>query len=887
MGSNDRIDDFERRLRALELELAELRRLSALEEEPVAEMTPVPEYPPAPVVLPEPDGAWEEAQPAERWYERSYDLNDIRFADLLGARALAWAGGIVFLLGIVLFFALAVNRGWIGAEARVALGAIASALVFGSGLWLRRRFGETYAALAAVGAGIAGGYATLLAAGPHYGLIPDWAALAVAAAIAAGATAIALWWSSEIVAGIGLVGALAVQVPISWGDGVTTTGTGFVAAMFAAAAVVAVIERWELLLSASVIVVVPQVIALAVEHRGEGAGWPLVAATACTAVLLAAGIALHLRSGESLEPFHATLILGAAVVEGVAQALLFHHDRTGGGVALLAVAAVYGALALPFALRARRDLALLLFAVALAATAVGLADLLSGASLGVAWGAEAAVLAWLAFRIGDLRVQLGALAYLVLATVHVVAIDTPPTHLFREYTDHTAGIAALLATVAGYAVAAWYARPDWPERPAHGFWELFDDVVAFQREHEPELRFGLAWLAGLGAVYAAALGILELPGSFAWHQVGITALFLGVPLGLVVAGLVLRQRPLVLAGAAGLVLGIAENVIFDLTQLEPPPRAWTMVIAGSALLVAGFLYHRLEDVQDLHPLAGVAVVGSAAYAVGAPFDLLDGRWTGAALLVPAAVYAGLSALVAGIPRLRDLATLLWIEALGIAILAAWLLLEGTALVAAWCALAGVLIIFSWRTGEWRYQAGAALCIVLSGLHALILDAPPTHFFSSSAHPAQGAGAVAITAVTTLALALVADVPDELGGSRTPIFAVAGVLGLYAASLAVLELFQLLSGRVETDFERGHAAVSALWGILALVLLYLGLTRRLSLRIAGFVLFGLVLAKIFLYDLATLSPVARALSFLAVGGVLLLGGFFYQRLSAGRREPGEG
>jgi hypothetical protein len=35
-----------------------------------------------------------------------------------------------------------------------------------------------------------------------------------------------------------------------------------------------------------------------------------------------------------------------------------------------------------------------------------------------------------------------------------------------------------------------------------------------------------------------------------------------------------------------------------------------------------------------------------------------------------------------------------------------------------------------------------------------------------------------------------------------------------------------------------------------------------------------LAKIFLYDLPSLSSITRALSFLAVGAVLLLGGFFY-------------
>jgi uncharacterized membrane protein len=55
-------------------------------------------------------------------------------------------------------------------------------------------------------------------------------------------------------------------------------------------------------------------------------------------------------------------------------------------------------------------------------------------------------------------------------------------------------------------------------------------------------------------------------------------------------------------------------------------------------------------------------------------------------------------------------------------------------------------------------------------------------------------------------------------------------------------------------------------------------RRRVLRTAGLVAFGLTLAKIFLYDLSALSAIARSLSFLAVGVLLLAAGFFYQRLS---------
>ena len=116
--------------------------------------------------------------------------------------------------------------------------------------------------------------------------------------------------------------------------------------------------------------------------------------------------------------------------------------------------------------------------------------------------------------------------------------------------------------------------------------------------------------------------------------------------------------------------------------------------------------------------------------------------------------------------------------------------------------------------------------------------------------------------------------------RAAVIWTAAVVALFAASLAILELAESLGGSVDTDFQRGHTAVSALWGLVGLALLYAGLVRS-SRRflLAGFGLFGLALVKLFVYDLAYLSSVARALSFLAVGAVLIAGGFFYQRLAA--------
>src|SRR3954447_2253667 len=110
---------------------------------------------------------------------------------------------------------------------------------------------------------------------------------------------------------------------------------------------------------------------------------------------------------------------------------------------------------------------------------------------------------------------------------------------------------------------------------------------------------------------------------------------------------------------------------------------------------------------------------------------------------------------------------------------------------------------------------------------------------------------------------------------------AAVLGVYGVSLSILGAFEEFDGAsVATSFQRGHTAVSAFWGLLGLVTLFVALRRHSPvLRAAGFALFGISLAKLFLYDLGELSSITRALSFLALGGVLLVAGFVYQRLAA--------
>jgi uncharacterized membrane protein len=200
------------------------------------------------------------------------------------------------------------------------------------------------------------------------------------------------------------------------------------------------------------------------------------------------------------------------------------------------------------------------------------------------------------------------------------------------------------------------------------------------------------------------------------------------------------------------------------------------------------------------------------------------------------------------------------------------------------ALAGITIAWvSGRARETRLLIGAAAYIVLAAGRTLIVQAPPTHLFVARPHPAAGIVSCLLVAAGSAAFAhLAAGRTTLLRDARLTAWSLAGLFVVYLASISILELVEHLShAGLQTQFQRGHTAVSAFWGLLGLGLLYAGLKRWPVLRSAGLALFAVSLGKIFLYDLPALSSITRALSFLAVGAVLLLGGFFYQRLSSTR------
>ncbi|HET7807912.1 MAG TPA: DUF2339 domain-containing protein [Gaiellaceae bacterium] len=914
MGDSPSLDDLARRLAALEHEVADLRRTVKGTPRPAAESKPVRSAAPvvsraAPTLPPrrsEAPARHPSRVPPTRRPAPPPRRPPLTVADFFSAQSLAWMGGAVTLLGIVFFFVLAVNRGWIGPVARVSLGAIASALVFGGGLYLHGRYGRVHSAYAAVGAGLAGGYATLLAATVGYGLVPNWAALLVAAAIAAVAVSTALAWSSELIAGLGLIGATLAPAAVGLQNGeLTAAGTGFAALVFAGTAIVAIERKWQVLLLVGVAASLPQAAVLVGQARPAGAGDVAVAAVFWL-LFLAAAVGLQRRLGSpGLAPLPVGLILVSASFAGAAVAAQFAGSAE--GWTLVAVAAVYGAVSLPlFAGTRSRDLSALLATVGLAVLAFGVADLLSGPALAIAWAAEAAVLSWLARRVGELRYQLASFAYLAAALAHALALDAPLRQLYVPDAHPAAGALSFVGVAAAGAIVAWFCRP-WPaSRRIRGFLAPLWPALEGFRKEQRLWRSASGWTAALAALYAASLAVLALAQwssgasverAFEWGQVGVAGLWGLATVAVLETGLRRSWREVRAAGLVWLGATLVQAVLFFPAHLSGRPQALAFIVVAAALLVGSLADRLRRRDAGVFPAIAVYTVSSLGLAVAAAALLVTTELlAGLALLALSALYCAVAGTV--FRRDRDLATVLWAPALFVALVAFALALSGVWLVLGWSVTATALAAVASRVPEPRLEPAAIGYALLATAHVLTLDAPPSDFFEATRHPESGVPAVLLAMCAAAGLVLLArsrrrpadpDRADAMLERREPTversgIGVATILALYAVSLSILGLAEAVgTGTVADRFHAGHAAVSAVWGLLGLVALYAGLRRRLGwLQAVGFGLFAVSLAKIFLFDLAFLSSVARALSFLAVGAVLLLGGFFVQRLGAQQR-----
>ena len=196
----------------------------------------------------------------------------------------------------------------------------------------------------------------------------------------------------------------------------------------------------------------------------------------------------------------------------------------------------------------------------------------------------------------------------------------------------------------------------------------------------------------------------------------------------------------------------------------------------------------------------------------------------------------------------------------------------------------------------RLDRGALAGMGLAG--ALVVSAAvlvsyetPRMLLQSSHTPASGlAAAIAATCALFVAAAAARTGPSErrrtIAGLpvATALVSLAGAAALWTLAAAILGAAQIPADAasivsVHDRFQQGHVAVSISWVLVGLVLVVLSLRgEHRSLRAGGIALLFVALGKLFLYDLAFLTAMARAVSFIVTGSVLLLAALLLQRFA---------
>jgi uncharacterized membrane protein len=557
----------EARIEAIERRLMRLERLLRVEEPVVG--TPAP--PPAQMHPP--------AVPPRVPAREPVRAPDVNFEELFGGRVLAWLGGSAVVLGAVFFLVMAVSRGWIDEPTRVALAFLGSTVLLGVALWLHERKGQTQASLALAASAFASLYASLVVGTVVYDLIADAAGLAIAGLVGAVAAAIAVRWSSQVVAGIGILGAL--LAPVLVGAGTSSASLAFMALALVAAVVVLVWQEWPWLAFGSFVVGVPQLLDwLDGERNHLGPALGVLALFWALYVVAALAHEVRVPTRELRVSSAMLLFADVVLVAGAGWALLHEEGRTAEATAwVLGVAAAHLGLGL-VTLRGRisPQIGALLLALGTAISAIGFALALSGPALVVGWAVHAVLLAWVARRTQDERATVGALGFLALALGHVLVFEAPPDALAHGLDDPAKGLVGIAVVAAAAALCS---------------------RLVTGREQELPWRELLESVAGALLVYLVSVGIVDASGATAAGstqsgQLLLSAFWSATGVAAVVAGLVADRRRLRLGGLGLLAVAIFKVFLVDLATLESIYRVGSFVGLGLLLIGCAFAYQRVR-----------------------------------------------------------------------------------------------------------------------------------------------------------------------------------------------------------------------------------------------------------------------------------------------------
>jgi uncharacterized membrane protein len=847
----NRLLQLECRVDALETELAALRqpRDASRAAAPAATVEPSPDEAPAPGVptklQPEPQpvdtavyaGPETPALP-EIWTAPLAEPGEL---DALYARARSWlfGGNTLVRVGVlVLFFGLAflaryaVEAGLVPVELRLTGIAAGGIALLVAGWRLRER--RTGYALSLQGGGVAVLYLTVFAALRLYDLLPAGLAFALLLAIVALAAMMAILQDAPALAVIGSAGGFVAPILASTGAGSHVQLFSYYTLLNAGVLLIAWKKAWRILNLVGFAFTFLISLAWGARYYQPaflGTTEPFL--ITFFLMYLVAAVFYAFRHAPDLKHYvDGSLVFGLPVVAFGLQAALVHDIHFALAWSALAVGGLYVLLARW--LHGRRDPSLALLVEAFLALGIAFLTLaiplaLEGRWTAAAWALEGAALLWVGQRQGrklasaaGLLLQLGAGVAFVDSgglSEHGRGLPLANSHCMGALLLALAGLFAARLAHAGHHTWRWLKPAGW---------------------------MMLAW----GVLWWLAGGLTELSAQLSFRQMpaAIVAFFAASAALAAWAQRRLDWDGLALAGLLGLP-GTVFSLLLTALHGQPPAShggwwAWPLGIA-----MHFWALRRIESARILqrllpawHGLGLWALTWALGWELAERLEALPGN--GWSLAMPA---------VAGC------------LALG--------------------AMVGLAPRPTWPVGPWRR---AYLCLGACGVAVFLLA-------WSVGVNGQGDGSAAplpyVPLVNPLDLALVAIALGLLAWQRAlarlepapawagAVLPVAGAVGFLAASAAVLRAVHHLAGvpydlSSLLDSETAQAALSLFWGLAGLGLMLTASRRGLRpLWLAGAGLMGLVVAKLFLVDMAASGTVARIVSFIGAGLLLLVVGYF--------------
>jgi uncharacterized membrane protein len=366
-------------------------------------------------------------------------------------------------------------------------------------------------------------------------------------------------------------------------------------------------------------------------------------------------------------------------------------------------------------------------------------------------------------------------------------------------------------------------------------------------------------LAFMAIALTAAVGVLLWQK---WNELSVGAFIISAPQLVVWFVDNYDERLLVSLGVllGFWVLYVVAAIGYELrprTPNELPLASWLLLLANAAL-IAGAGYFGLAEAG--HPNGAIAWLLSVA--------------AGHILLGAFALRQALN---------REIGSLLLAVGLTLSAFAFADALDGPVLVIGWAVQAIALAYLATRASKEPkpYGSNAERLLIAAGTylglglgHVLAFEATPSAILEGVddlGDALAGLGACAAAALYgRFAL-------RDFGPRVVQACEATGAAALvYLASVTIVDTF----GVTDSGGSRqtGQVLLSAFWTLTGLGAVIYGLLRDVQrLRLAGLALLALAITKVYTYDMAELEELSRVLSFVALGLLLLVGAFAYQRI----------